>query len=75
MSHEAFLDRPAGARDRDQLVQCGVGGRVGDVEGDLRLVGDAAADEDPVAAVGAFTGAYGPTTFALAFGGGHGAGQ
>lgn len=51
-----FLDGPAGVRDSDQLVERGLGGRVGDVVGDPCGIADAVAGQDPVLAVGAAPG-------------------
>lgn len=47
-SLECSLDCPAGARDTDDLVRSGPGGRVDDAVGDLVRGGEAAAGQDPV---------------------------
>lgn len=53
---EAFLDRPPGAGDADQLVEGGFGRVLGDVIGDLLGPADTSAGDHPVPAVLAVPG-------------------
>lgn len=46
---EAFLDRPSGPGDPDQVLVLGVGGSEAQVVGQVRGVLDAASDQQPVA--------------------------
>ena len=50
---EAGLDRPARAGDLDEVGECGAVGGVGEVEGELVGLGDAAPDQRPFSQPGA----------------------